>query len=261
MDDAAVPNIDQYRFLIVDDEQFSRSLIERMLRVLGCTKISLASDGGEAFKILLDASQPIDCVLTDINMSPVNGLELLKVIRIGYGDIDRAMPVISFSGLVDMELVPPAIQLDINGFLAKPVAKDLLVDAIKHALESENVVQTPDVYRRVDIPAASDLKAIALKLGLTPTLPQLTTSEPDSDDEQDKPDLSDNVDEIKEVVLAKHYAGYVLAKDIVSENDILLLAAGILLTERSIRHIMDLQKMDPTLAPTVFVTQKTKQPE
>ena len=258
MDDAPIPDIDQCRFLIVDDEQFSRSLMERMLCVLGGTKIALASDGGEAFEVLLDASKPIDCVLTDINMSPVNGLELLKAIRVGYGDIDRATPVIFFSGLVDMELVPPAIQLDVNGFLAKPVAKNLLVDAIKHALEIENVVQIPDVYRHVHIPAASDLEAIAFKLGLAPSLPQLTSSAPPSDDEQHKPDLSIDADEMQEVVLASHYAGYYLAKDIISHNDVLLLAAGMSLTESLIRNIIFLQKIDPTLGHTVFVTQKSQ---
>ena len=139
MDDAPIPDIDQCRFLIVDDEQFSRSLMERMLCVLGGTKIALASDGGEAFEVLLDASKPIDCVLTDINMSPVNGLELLKAIRVGYGDIDRATPVIFFSGLVDMELVPPAIQLDVNGFLAKPVSKTILEKRIMAAIKSSPI--------------------------------------------------------------------------------------------------------------------------
>ena len=49
MDDAPIPDIDQYRFLVVDDEQFSRSLMERMLCVLGGTKIALASDGSDFF--------------------------------------------------------------------------------------------------------------------------------------------------------------------------------------------------------------------
>jgi len=257
MDDAPITGIDQHRFLIVDDEEYSRSLMERILRALGVTKISLARDGGEALKILLEAPKPIDCVLTDINMSPVNGLELLKVIRVGYGDIDRGTPVILFTGLVDMELVPPAINLDVNGFLAKPVAKDLLNEAIKHAFEIEDFAQKSDVYRHVHIPATSDLEKIAFKLGLIPAPPKLTPSVAPPDDEQRKPAPEADANDIQEVVPTPRFAGYTLAKDIVSYDGVLLLAAGVSLTERMLRHIIDLQKIDHTLGHTVFVIKET----
>lgn len=252
MDNAATIDMDQYRFLIVDDEEYSRSLMVRLLNTLGIHKIALACDGGEALKILLEASKPIDCVLTDLNMSPVNGLELLKVIRVGYGDIDRATRVIVFSGLVDMELVPPAINLDVNGFLAKPIDKNLLSAAIQHAIEIENFVQKPDVYRHVQIPATSDLEAIALKLGLDPVSPAPAHAPP-LGDEQRKLLTTNDADEIQEVTLSPHYAGHFLAKDIVSHDGVLLLAAGMTLTEGMIHRIADLGKIDHTLGHTIFV--------
>ena len=253
MADTIYTDIDQYRFLIVDDEQFSRSLMEQLLRSLGGAKIALACDGGEALKILLETPTPIDCVLTDLNMAPVNGLELLKVIRIGYGDIDRATAVIVFTGLVDMKLVPPAIDLDVNGFLAKPVAKDLLKAAIQRAYEVEDLIQNPDVYRRVPIPETSDLKAIALKLGLISPLPILTPGAPSSPGKQGKTAPKDDAGEMREVIPTPQFAGHILTKDIVSHDGTLILAAGANLTERIIHRIIDLQKIDHTLGHTIFV--------
>ncbi len=79
---------DQYRILIVDDNDANRELMVDILDMVGKYVIEQAEDGASAWAQL--NREKFDLVITDVNMPGMNGLELLKRIRKNFGD----MPVI-----------------------------------------------------------------------------------------------------------------------------------------------------------------------
>jgi CheY-like chemotaxis protein len=73
--------------LVVDDETSIRSMLSSMLKIKGYS-VTSASDGNNAIKIYEKSQDrksssycPIDFVISDFNMSPMNGYELFNAIK------------------------------------------------------------------------------------------------------------------------------------------------------------------------------------
>lgn len=148
-----LPDFSELKFLIVDDEPFMLSMIERMLRQCNAGLILKASDGVQAAGILSGDIAKIDCVISDCNMKPMNGLQLLQAIRSGVDPkIARNQPFILLTGHGERNLVQTAIQLDVNGYVVKPVAMDTLVHAITRAVGVSKPPKGSPIYRDIQIP-------------------------------------------------------------------------------------------------------------
>jgi CheY-like chemotaxis protein len=65
--------------LVVDDSATTRMLISLTLKKEGVYRIVEVANGREAVDKL--SVEPVDCVLTDINMPQMNGLDLISYIR------------------------------------------------------------------------------------------------------------------------------------------------------------------------------------
>ena len=83
------------RFLVVEDQGFQRWLTASLLRELGAASVASAPDGASALELLAAASQPIDIVLTDLDMPGMDGLEFIRRI----GERREAAAVIVLSSL------------------------------------------------------------------------------------------------------------------------------------------------------------------
>jgi YesN/AraC family two-component response regulator len=113
------------RILVAEDEHFMRVLLIQALNSLGFDKIHEAENGKHALQIM--AKNPIDIVISDIEMEPLNGLELVKMIRTGRTPIARNSRIIVLTGFSDTDTLASTLELDVQGFLVKPVcANDLL---------------------------------------------------------------------------------------------------------------------------------------
>lgn len=143
--------VEKFNFLIVDDHDFMRHLIQETLRASGAGIIEKASNGEEAMAILARIRR-VDFIITDFNMPKVNGLELLKAIRVGVTGVDRTTPVIMLSGFEDEMLLSTALALDAHGFIAKPVSKKDLVERLNTIFMREAKLKETKDYRSVDIP-------------------------------------------------------------------------------------------------------------
>src|SRR4051812_8572864 len=71
-------NIAQIRFLVVEDHGFQRWVAEGALKALGAELVCSAEDGAAALAILDDADQPIDIVISDLEMPQMDGMELIR---------------------------------------------------------------------------------------------------------------------------------------------------------------------------------------
>lgn len=72
-------DVEDVRVLVVDDSEFSRKFITRILNNIGIENIVCAVDGKQGFELL--HQQYFDLVITDFNMPKMDGLQLVKNIR------------------------------------------------------------------------------------------------------------------------------------------------------------------------------------
>ena len=128
--------------LIVDDQEFILNLVRAMLRVLGTEMVYDARDGEEAWECL--AAQPIDMMITDWYMKPVDGLALVHRIRNDKQSPNPYLPIIMMSGYSERARIFRARDSGINEFVVKPLSAKALFGRIV------NVIEHPRQFVRTD---------------------------------------------------------------------------------------------------------------
>jgi len=116
------------RILVVEDDDSSRSLVARILERLGYATAQ-ATNGQTALNILRQDSA-FDLIVSDVRMSPMDGLHLLTEVKNGYSTI----PVLLISVHGRPEWIAEALDNGASGFLVKPFVKDQLADAVNAIL-------------------------------------------------------------------------------------------------------------------------------
>ena len=115
--------------LIVDDCGTTRKLLSYMIREKGYVTVT-ADNGIDALEKL--ATNPVDLVLTDLNMPQMDGIELARNIR--ASEEYKGLPIIMItteSGEVDKDM---AFEAGVTAFLIKPVTPQKLVEEIAKLL-------------------------------------------------------------------------------------------------------------------------------
>lgn len=113
--------------LIVDDEMFFRTIISKVLVGHGYD-ISSVGSGGEALDVL--AKETFDLMISDVNMTPMNGLELLERSRESYPD----MGVIMLTGHDEIEIAVDSMKKGAFDFLVKPFEMNELFSTVRRSL-------------------------------------------------------------------------------------------------------------------------------
>jgi two-component system, chemotaxis family, chemotaxis protein CheY len=117
------PNSD-IKVVIVDDSDFSRSIIRKMLTEEGIDIVGEASNAETALNVIKD-KQP-NIVITDIVMPEISGIELTEKIVQNFDDVS----VIVISSLSQEHVVLEAITAGASDFIAKPIQKQQLLDSL-----------------------------------------------------------------------------------------------------------------------------------
>jgi len=112
--------------LIVDDCDTTRKLLSYIIRERGF-KIIGASNGIEALELL--ATNPVDIVLTDLNMPQMDGYELSRNLRgqAEYKDLPIVM-ITTEASEADKQL---GIDAGVNTYLSKPISPQRLLYEIE----------------------------------------------------------------------------------------------------------------------------------
>jgi len=136
-------------FLVVDDKPHFRNMVHSTLagRTGG---IADASSVDRAVSLLSQTNHEVTCVICEWEMSPVGGLELLRMIR--SGAIANASPltsVIVLTARADSNAVKAAMELDVNGFAVAPLSADKLLKTIAQGLKRRWLLQRPAHYLEV----------------------------------------------------------------------------------------------------------------
>ncbi len=120
-------NEDSPRILIVDDETAIRVLLKQILESREYTVFE-ARGGKEALQLFRD--EPVDLVLSDVNMPGLSGVQLLKAIK----EINPRVPVVLVSGYHDIKTVVEALKAGADNFLTKPLHLKELTSIVELSL-------------------------------------------------------------------------------------------------------------------------------
>jgi DNA-binding response OmpR family regulator len=101
------------RALVVDDDRTTANLIARMIRHI-VHGVDEAIDGEMALRLFADRHHAV--VILDLNMSGLDGIEVLRQIR----DLDPAAKVIILTGFASKESAIDALNLGAFRYLEKP---------------------------------------------------------------------------------------------------------------------------------------------
>jgi len=128
-------NFDRLTILLIDDEPFMRSLLERVLFEFGTRNILNAENGEEGLRIVRTRKK-IDLVICDLEMPTMDGFAFVRELRRDEDPKVAATPVLILTGHSDEDNVHDALSLGINGFLVKPISRGTLESRVVAALKS-----------------------------------------------------------------------------------------------------------------------------
>ncbi len=127
-------NLTRLNFLIVDDNKHMRALVKSILHALGVKSVLEAGDGADAFKELRHF--PADVIVCDWSMSPLDGLDFVRMVRTGSDSPNPFVPIIMLTGHTEMHRVLEARDSGVHEFLAKPVSATKLYSRIRRIIEN-----------------------------------------------------------------------------------------------------------------------------
>ena len=130
---ALTPDMTGKRVLVVDDNATAREIFKDLLESMSL-EVALAESGEKAISELEEASKdnPFDLVLMDWQMPEMDGIAASRQIRNPKSEI-RNVKIVMTTAYDLEELVQQAENVEINGFLQKPVNPSSLFDAIMEA--------------------------------------------------------------------------------------------------------------------------------
>ncbi|MGA3303511.1 MAG: response regulator FixJ [Methylovirgula sp.] len=114
---------------VIDDDAAMRDSLAFLLTAAGLMVRTFESAQG----FLQDlASVEGGCVITDVRMPGIDGLELLRLIQ----EMNRGLPVIVMTGHGDVPLAVRAMRLGAADFVEKPFDDEVMIDAVRSALSA-----------------------------------------------------------------------------------------------------------------------------
>ncbi len=168
--------------LIVDDNRDTTRFLEGILRSELHTETRSAHGGESALSII--EKNTVHCVLADMKMPGMDGMELLKNIK----KKDSLLPVIMMTGHGTVDTAVRSIKEGAYDFITKPFEEELLLHTVRRALaRQEHLRIKPDIEEKIlekekeiffvgESPAIRELAATLRRVAKT-NLPVLITGE------------------------------------------------------------------------------------
>lgn len=201
----------QLRILVVDDQLLVRTLLGQVLRNIGFRPdgISQATDGNNALHVL--AARRYDIILCDIQMDPINGMDLLKEVRCARTPNPPDVPFVFLSAHPERSTITLATQFHADGFIVKPPKPNDIEKNISAALQRQRPRIDPFHYLDIGTGSDYDLRNFERKM---------------------VPKQSQDIDRLLEyyhstLPLGEVVPGAILAQDLLAADGRLLLPRGV----------------------------------
>ncbi|WP_122465644.1 response regulator FixJ [Brevundimonas lutea] len=162
---------------VIDDDAAVRDSIAFLLETADLTARTYES----ALAFLAERDRPAGCIVTDVRMPDMNGLELARRLR----DNGSVEPVIVITGHADVPLAIEAMRAGVVDFIEKPFDDEILLASIQRVLDQASKATSADAERREFVARLQSLsprerdvveglvkghanKVIAFDLGISP---------------------------------------------------------------------------------------------
>jgi CheY-like chemotaxis protein len=135
----AVYNLSRCSVFLIEDNVYVRNTLEDLLRNFQFSRVSVAENGEEAIdylKSLKMAGNPgPDLIISDLVMTPINGLLLLRWTRTSKDSPNRMVPFVMMSGAADHEYVSSARDLGVSEFIGKPFSATSVYERLLEVID------------------------------------------------------------------------------------------------------------------------------
>ncbi|MEZ5017703.1 MAG: sigma-54 dependent transcriptional regulator [Flavipsychrobacter sp.] len=129
------------KILVIDDESAIRRTLNEILSFEGF-KIEEAADGAEGLKKIQEGNY--DCILCDVKMPKMDGLEVLEKTK----EINPDVPFIVISGHGNIETAVEAVKKGAFDFISKPPDLNRLLITIRNAMDKKSLVAETKTLRK-----------------------------------------------------------------------------------------------------------------
>ncbi len=159
-------NFDRFTVLVVDENSYMRSLMTMALKALGIGTVKTAKDGGDAIDLLRLMEQnpmkagmlSVDIVFSAWDMSPVDGMMLLRWIRRHKESPDRFIPFVMVTGHAEPDNIREMRDMGVTEVLAMPFSVNGVASRLLQVVDRpRQFVHTSDYFgpdrRRQNIPS------------------------------------------------------------------------------------------------------------
>ena len=140
------------RILAVDDDPFILELLQEIVGSLGLHELHTAETGPEALT-LIHAGPAFDCILLDIQMPEMSGIEVCRAVRLisGY----ELTPILMLTAMSDKRYIDGAFQAGATDYVNKPFEVTELcarIDVLRALVEArrqkgETLTRLPSGHR------------------------------------------------------------------------------------------------------------------
>ncbi len=162
---------------VIDDDAAVRDSIAFLLETAGLTTRTYES----ALAFLAEKNRAAGCIVTDVRMPDMTGLELARRLR----DSGSVEPVIVVTGHADVSLAIEAMRAGVVDFIEKPFDDEILLTSIQRVLDQASKASSADFEKRTFVARLGSLsprerdvveglvkghanKVIAFDLGISP---------------------------------------------------------------------------------------------
>ena len=116
----------QVRLLYIEDDESIRTILSRGIK-RRVKELEVAVDGKDGLEKFKEFKP--DIVITDIKMPVMNGLDMIRYIK----QINPETPTIITTAHQEPELLLDAVELQVDGYIVKPIAKKELKKRLENA--------------------------------------------------------------------------------------------------------------------------------
>lgn len=124
--------------LTIDDSPMVRTIVKQILIGMGFAEIYQAPDGMAGLRVV--ERHPIDLILCDLSMEPINGFEFVRFLRNFERKNLKELPVIILTMHGEQGHVERASDLDIDAYVLKPIVPKVLEERVLQVLKNRELV-------------------------------------------------------------------------------------------------------------------------
>ncbi|MGA2953093.1 MAG: response regulator FixJ [Caulobacteraceae bacterium] len=125
---------------VIDDDDAVRDSLSFLLETAGFT-VNAFESGASFLKSF--TGRESGCVVTDVRMPGLSGLELAARLR----DLGARLPIIVMTGHGDVPMAVEAMKAGVHDFIEKPFDDEVMISSIEQALMRAELTETNDSGR------------------------------------------------------------------------------------------------------------------